>query len=75
MVNEKKTSANSRLSYWGEKSNLETLETLQNAEKEGVQCVLDNQYYLVYYGVIDPKELVSKILIDDGFPKRGIYQK
>lgn len=24
----------------------------------------------MYYGVIDPKELVSKILIDDGFPKR-----
>jgi hypothetical protein len=36
MVNEKKTSASSRVFYWGEKSNLETLETLQNAEKEGV---------------------------------------
>ncbi len=44
---------------------------MKSSLKEGVDCVLDDEYYLVYYGVIDPKELLSKLLIGDGFPKRG----
>ncbi len=52
-------------------NNKEGIQKMKSSLKEGVDCMLDEEYYLVYYGVIDPKEIVSRLLIDDGFPKRG----
>jgi hypothetical protein len=36
-----------------------------------VDVIIDREFYIIYYGVIDPKELVSQIIIDDGFIERG----